>query len=100
MSVHDMVMLSMNKNEVFGIEGYNLPRQEYPFYKGTLNVFPKTKGKNFAEVQASYTKVVPGPGEYDVMMKWGCTNKPQVPTKKNTYIDQITKSEKDKPSPS
>lgn len=57
-----MVRLSMNKNEVFGIEGYNLPRQEIPFYKGTHNLFSKTKGKNFAEVQASYTKLVPGPG--------------------------------------
>lgn len=75
-SVHDMVKLTMNKNEVFGIDGYNLPRHEHPTYKGTVNKFPTAKGKNFAEVQASYTKIVPGPGEYDVKLKWGCVNKP------------------------
>ena len=37
-------------NDVFGIEGYNLPRKVYPEYKGTKNMFPKEKGKNFAEV--------------------------------------------------
>jgi hypothetical protein len=40
----------MKANSVFGIEGYNLPRQEFPLYKGTNNMFPKEKGKNFAEV--------------------------------------------------
>jgi len=39
----------MKTNQVFGIEGYNLPRHEYPFYKGLKYAFPKEKGKNFAE---------------------------------------------------
>ena len=60
-SVHNMVKMTLRNNDVFGIDGYNIPRTEIPFYKGTLNVFPKAKGKNFAEVAASFTKANPGP---------------------------------------
>lgn len=60
---------------------------------------PKTKLKNFAEIEAGLTKAVPGPGEYKVVPKWGCPEKKVNPTKKNTYIEQINKTEKDKPSP-
>ena len=95
-----MVRMTMKNNtEVFGIEGYNLPRFDNPPYKGVKNLFPKAKIKNFAEVQASLTKNVPGPGEYKVPIKWGCENKKVSVTKKNTYIDQIVKQEGDKPSP-
>lgn len=45
------------------------------------------------------TKAVPGPGEYKVVPKWGCIEKKVNPTKKNTYIEQITKLEATKPSP-
>jgi hypothetical protein len=45
------------------------------------------------------TKAVPGPGEYKTVPKWGCVEKKVNPTKKNTYIEQINKLEKDKPSP-
>lgn len=65
----------MKNNDVFGIEGYNMPRKVYPEYRGTKNMIPKEKGKNFAEVQASYTKHVPGPGEYPVKLKWGSGDK-------------------------
>ena len=52
-----MVRMTMkNHNSVFGIDGYNLPKVNFPFYKGTRNLFPKEKGKNFAETQAAYTK--------------------------------------------
>lgn len=51
-------------------------------------MFPKGKTKNFAEVFASYTKSVPGPGEYPIKLKWGQDKKtPGYVTKKNTYID-------------
>lgn len=77
-----------------------MPRIEHPFYKGTMNSFPKEKGRGFAEVQASYTKCVPGPGEYKVSPKWGCLPKNQVhKTKKNSYIDQIVANERYRPSP-
>lgn len=42
---------------------------------------------------------MPGPGEYKVVPKWGCIEKKVNPTKKNTYIEQITKLEATKPSP-
>ncbi len=76
----------MKNNDIFGIQGYNLPRLE-PFNGGIKSVFPKGKTKNFAEVEASYTKAVPGPGNYVVNPKWGCVEKKVHPTKKNTYID-------------
>jgi hypothetical protein len=50
-------------------------------------MFSKAKIKNFAEIEASLTKCVPGPGEYKVAFKWGAENKKQSVTKKNTYID-------------
>ena len=76
----------MKNNDVFGIQGYNLPRIE-PYKGGMKLAFSKGKFKNFAEVEASYTKCVPGPGEYKVRPKWGCDSKKENPTKKNTYID-------------
>jgi len=82
-----MVKITMKSGEVFGIEGYNLPRSDHPVYAGTRNLFPKEKGKNFAEVQASYTKGNPGPGEHKVAPKWGCVPSNAYKTKKNTYID-------------
>ena len=45
-------------------------------------------------------KGIPGPGEYKIAPKWGCVEKKVNATKKNTYIDQIVKQEKEKPSPS
>ena len=39
-----------NSNAIFGIEGYNIPKVQFPLYKGTKNLFPKEKGKNFAEL--------------------------------------------------
>ncbi len=71
-----MVTMSMKKNEVFGIEGYNLPKTE-PYRGGRMIVFPKGKFKNFAEVEASYTKANPGPGTHDVVPKWGCPDMKQ-----------------------
>ena len=88
----------MKNNDVFGIQGYNLPRIE-PHRGGLKYGFTKGKFKNFAEVQAFFTKDVPGPGIYEVRPKWGCIEKKVTATKKNTYIEQITKLEKDKPSP-
>lgn len=88
----------MKNNDVFGIDGYNLPRTE-PYKGGIINGFPKGKLKNFAEIQASYTKSVPGPGEYKTVPKWGFIEKKVNPTKKGTYLDAISKLEKDKPSP-
>jgi hypothetical protein len=44
-----MVRFSMKKDDVFGIEGYNLPRHE-PYKGGRISVVPKAKLKNFAEV--------------------------------------------------
>jgi len=84
-----MVRITMKNSDVFGIEGYNLPRIEHPSYKGITNLFPKEQGKNFAEIEAAYTKLVPGPGQYDVYLKWGNGDKkaPSYITKKNTYID-------------
>ena len=83
-----MVRLTMkNSSEVFGIEGYNLPKVVYPAYRGTLNRFPQAKTKNFSEVQAGFTKGMPGPGEYPVGYKWGKPEKKLYVTKKNTYID-------------
>lgn len=79
--------MSQKNNALFGIDGYNIPKHEYPFYSGKKNAFPKEKGKNFAEVEASYTKHVPGPGEYKVATKWGIPEKKVSVTKKNTYID-------------
>lgn len=70
-----------------------------PFNGGIKNCFPKGKTKNFAEVEASYTKAVPGPGNYKVNPKWGCAENKAPATKKNTYIDQVVRMEKDKPSP-
>jgi hypothetical protein len=69
-----MVKQTMKGNEMFGVEGYNLPRQE-PYGGGTKNFFPKAKLKNFAEVEASYTKANPGPGTHDVVPKWGCPDR-------------------------
>ena len=86
-SVHNMVKLTMKNNDVFGIEGYNIPRHEHPYYKGTLNMFPKTKGKNFAELAAAPTLKYPGPDVYNTSIVWGCASKKVNPTKKNTYID-------------
>lgn len=40
----------MKNNDTFGIEGYNLPKKDYPLYKGTHNKVPLEKGKGFAEV--------------------------------------------------
>lgn len=76
-----------------------MPRTEFPVKKGTLNAFPKEKGKNFAEITASLVKFVPGPGEYKTVPKWGCAEKKQSVTKKNTYIEQIFRHEGNKPSP-
>ena len=39
----------MKNNDVFGIEGYNLPKREHPHYTGVRNAFAKEKGKNFCE---------------------------------------------------
>lgn len=90
-----------NNNDFFGIEGYNMPRLEYPAYNGKHNMFAKDKGKSFADIAAGYTKVVPGPGQYELKLKWGDGDKkaPAYITKKNTYIDQIVKNEAGKPSP-
>lgn len=93
-----MVKMTMKNNDVFGIQGYNLPRQE-PYNGGNKNAFPKCKLKNFAEIEAGLTKAVPGPGEYKVVPRWGCVEKKVNPTKKNTYIEQIVKQEGIKPSP-
>ena len=49
-SVKDMVRITMKSNDVFGIDGYNLPRTEHPVHKGIHNMFPKEKGKTFVEV--------------------------------------------------
>ena len=92
--------MTLKSNDVFGIDGYNIPKHEYPFYCGKKNAFPKEKGKNFAEFEASLTKCVPGPGEYKVAPKWGLPEKKVSITKKNSYIDQIFRIEKEKPSPS
>jgi len=94
-----MVKITLKSGEVFGIEGYHLPKTEYPIKWGTKNAFPKEKGKNFAEVQAGYTKGFPGPGEYPVGYKWGCASSNAYKTKKNTFLDQIARIEKEKPSP-
>lgn len=58
-----------------------------PYNGGNKNAFPKQKLKNFAEIEASLTKAVPGPGEYKVQHKWGCVEKKVHATKKNTYIE-------------
>jgi hypothetical protein len=79
--------MTMKNNDVFGIQGYNLPKHEHPVYKGTLNVFPKAKGKGFTEVTASMTKGNPGPGQHDVTIKWGSPEKKVPATRKNTYIE-------------
>jgi hypothetical protein len=62
-SVDDFVKVTLKANDMFGIEGYNLPRHE-PIKPGVQNAFAKEKGKNFAEVEASLTKNNPGPGQY------------------------------------
>lgn len=48
-SVQDMVNATMKNNDIFGIQGYNLPRHEYPIRQGNKNLFGKEKGKNFAD---------------------------------------------------
>jgi hypothetical protein len=40
MSVKEMVKMTLNRGDVFGIEGYNLPRHEI-MYKGRESMFPK-----------------------------------------------------------
>lgn len=51
LSAREMIRMTMkNSNAVFGIEGYNLPRIDFPFRKGVKNLFPKEKGKGFAEI--------------------------------------------------
>lgn len=53
--------------------------------------FPKDKKRNFAEIQAGLTKVVPGPGQYKTQIQWGMPEKKVPVLKKNTYIDAIVK---------
>lgn len=90
----------MHKNVDFGIDGYNLPRLDFPQKYGTQNKFPKEKIKNFATIQANYTKDVPGPGMYKTAFKWGCESKKlQHITKKNTFLDQIFAHGGEKPGP-
>lgn len=98
MTVPDMVKYTLRSDQLFGIDGYNLPREEYPRYKGIINAFPKNKGKNFAEIEAALTKDVPGPGKYNIQPKWGLNEKKVHATKKNTFLDQIERVEKEKPS--
>lgn len=93
-----MVKMTLRNNDVFGIDGYNLPRHEL-IGKGRIAGFTKGKVKNFADEQAQLTKHVPGPGDYKVAPKWGLPEKKVTATKKNTYIDQIVKIEAGKPSP-
>jgi len=90
--------MTMSKDSTFGIDGYNLPRHEFPVYRGTHNMLPKEKGKGFADIQASYTKGQPGPGEYKTAFKWGCLEKKVSPTRRGTYTDEIFRTQKDKPS--
>jgi hypothetical protein len=47
-SIRDMVNMTLKTNDVFGIEGYNLPYHGITS-KGIQNSIPKGKGKNFAE---------------------------------------------------
>lgn len=49
LTVAEQVKLTMKNNDVFGIQGYNLPRIE-PHRGGLKYCFPKGKFKNFAEV--------------------------------------------------
>ena len=70
-----MIKVTMKNHDVFGIQGYNLPRTELPIRKGILNAFAKEKNRNFAEIAAGYVKAVPGPGEYKLAPKWGCVEK-------------------------
>jgi hypothetical protein len=85
-SIRDMVNMTLKNNDVFGIEGYNIPRHE-PISKGRINGFSKGKFKNFAEEEAHMVRANPGPGEYKVSPKWGMPEKKVNPTKKNTYIE-------------
>ena len=89
----------MKNNDVFGIDGYNLPRLDLPVKYGTQNAFAKDKLRNFATLQANLTKHVPGPGEYKTVPKWGCVEKKVHATRKNTYIDNIFRYSKNKPGP-
>ena len=82
-----MVKLSMRDNQVFGIDGYNLPRTDCARFKGIFTLFSKAKGKSFADTAAAPTKNFPGPGEYKTAIPWGCVFKKLEVTKKNTYID-------------
>ena len=45
-----MVRMTLNADSTFGIEGYNIPHFNHPFPKGISNLFPKEKGKGFAEI--------------------------------------------------
>ena len=63
-SVHDTVALGQKNNDVFGIQGYNLPRVDYPVRRGVLNCIAKDKRRKFAELASLLTKGVPGPGQY------------------------------------
>jgi len=84
--------MKLKKNNVFGIDGYNLPITQ-PYKGGRVHGFPKEKGKNFADVAASYVKYNTGPGGHDVKLNWirpGPKNIKGGP--RNTFLDQIYKT--------
>lgn len=94
LSVQDMVKSNGKNKSPFGIEGYNLPIQQHPYFTPKYSV-PKLKGVNFVDIMTGVTKHNPGPGTHDVKMQWIKPGpKAAKGGKRNTYIDQIVEYEK------
>ena len=64
--------------------------------------FGSSKNFKFTDIEANRKKFLPAPNIYNTRFNWGekdKTKKPDLKARKNTFIDQIMRKQKDMPAP-
>jgi len=110
-SVKEMYNIAMRNNTVWGIEGYQVPKQYLDSRKlaeisqnKVKRPAPRTlKTKDYLTAHMEAVKKLPAPNKYDIVKPWVDDKKkagpPKHVTKRNTYIDNIIHENTKRPTP-
>jgi hypothetical protein len=98
MSIDELYQVTRGSAESWGISEYTVPNT-HGIYSSVSYGIPKETGKDFLSSVYNHAKKIPGVGRYEIKSNWNGPNGKMPSSPRNTHLDVIAKTEKERPGP-